>query len=264
VTDIQPPVDRRRRGPFKNVRGAFAGPGGKLLVIAPAVLALAAGVAIGHVTGTKTTKIVASSNSRAHTAGTVAPATAPVPSPGTPTDDASPGTTAPTGGGSGSVPGFTVGPGGTGTVSLVDLTPVSGAFQSAGDTSPVLNGKPQLLAIVQDLDYYNQTGDAAYNLGRHYLRFTGLLGIDDNSASSKLTPAVEIDGDGLKLATFTPTLGHPIKISVNVSGVLRIDIKWSDPGASISSNVVATLVLGNGQLTTVPGYHPSPSASPTG
>lgn len=153
---------------------------------------------------------------------------------------------------------------GIGTVNLTDLTPASTTFNDP-DKSPLLNGKAQLLAIstyvggntIGACGYL--TGDAAYNLGRNYTKFTALIGVDDTSADEKLDPAVEIDGDGLKLADYTPTLGHPAQVSVNVTNVLRLDIKYTDAGAACSVNY---LVVGNGLLSTVPGYTP-PAPSPT-
>jgi hypothetical protein len=152
---------------------------------------------------------------------------------------------------------------GIGTVNLTDLTPASTTFDDS-DTNPLLNGKLQVLAISEAI---GQTGDtclttngvAEYNLGRDYTKFTALIGIDDNSANQTLAPTVEIDGDGLKLALYTPTLGHPSQVSVNVTNVLRLDIKWTDPGATCTVNY---LVVGDGQLTTIPGYTP-PAPSPS-
>jgi hypothetical protein len=153
-------------------------------------------------------------------------------------------------------------PNSSGTELLLNLTPASGAFQSQ-DASPVLNGKAQKFAIDQDLQDYTTSGDLAYNLGRHYLHFTGLLGIDDNSPDGQVAPMIEIEGDGVKLATYTPTLGHPDQISLNVKGILRLDIRWINNESDDSGNVIGTLVLGDGQLTTVPGYVPPPPSSPS-
>lgn len=155
-------------------------------------------------------------------------------------------------------------PTGIGTVNLTDLVPASSTFTNP-DKSPLLNGKAQLLSISAyvGVNYFgscNQyTGDAAYNLGRNYTKFTAQIGVDDTSADEKLSPVVEVDGDGLKLATYTPTLGHPAQVSVNVTDVLRLDIKFTDTGAACSLNY---LVVGDGLLTTVPGYTP-PAPSPT-
>ncbi|GAA2000762.1 hypothetical protein GCM10009838_77950 [Catenulispora subtropica] len=149
---------------------------------------------------------------------------------------------------------------GVGTVSLVSLTPASGPWTSR-IANPMINGTLQQFFIDQDLPEVQSEGDIGYNLGRDYTRFTGQLGLDDNSPESTLHPSIEIDGDGLKLATFTPTLGHPAQVNIDVSGVLRLDIKYTSPHAQVSANTAGTLVLGNGQLTPVPGYHPPPPTS---
>jgi hypothetical protein len=152
----------------------------------------------------------------------------------------------------------TVGPNATGlnTVTLANLTAVSGAFDN-GDKTPVVNGQPQNAAVSSTIDscYGNgTTGDTQYNLGRDYTKLTAVLGVDDNSASQNAAPQVEIDGDGLKLGTWTPTLGKPVNISLNVTNVLRLDIKWTDPGVTCENYKPSYLVLGNGELTPVPGF----------
>jgi hypothetical protein len=209
----------RLRAALANARTAFAGPGGKVLAIVPAVAALLIGLIVGQSTGSTTIVSDSSDNgvSQQRPAATVT-VTAP-------TTGSSDGT------GSGSTGGATsaaAGQVGSGTVYLANMTAASGAFQS-NDATPVLNGKPQVLAISQDLGScsWGRSGDAGYNLGRDYTRFTGLLGLDDNSPDSKLDPTIEIEGDGLKLKTYTLTLGHPYRIDLNVSGVLRLDLVWS-------------------------------------
>ncbi len=253
---------------LSEAKGALASRGGKIVAVVPAAVALVVGLAVGSLSGgggsttvagpavtftrTVTSAAQPGGNAGGAGSGTVA------------ADSSSPDASA---SGSAGAGGFVSGPNGIGTVSLVNLTPVSGAFTS-NDTSPVLNGKPQLLAIsayvgVDPYGHCNyQSGDVAYNLGRDYTQFSALIGVDDNSQSSTLAPTVEIDGDGLKLNVYTPTLGHPVQVTLNVSGVLRLDIKWSDPAANCTN--AGYFVVGNGQLTTIPGYHPSPSASAAG
>ena len=153
------------------------------------------------------------------------------------------------------------GPATAGIVPLTDLTPASGTWQSH-DANPMLNGTLQQFAIIQDIPDENANGDVGYNLGRDYTKFTGLIGLDDNSPKSTLHPTIEIDGDGLKIATYTPTLGHPAQINLDVTGVLRLDIKYTSLDSNGYGNLAGILVLGNGQLTAVPGYHPpTPSSS---
>jgi hypothetical protein len=143
------------------------------------------------------------------------------------------------------------------TTALTSLTPVSGAFQST-DTSPALGGKPQRQAIVQDLGC-TASGDTQYNLAVGYSTFSAMVGLDDSSPDAKVDPTVEVDGDGRQLGTFTPTLGHPAQITLDVTGVLRMDIKWSYQRPvtypiPITCTPNAFLVVGSGQLGSVSGH----------
>lgn len=153
---------------------------------------------------------------------------------------------------------------GLGTVSLINLTPASGHFNN-GDTKPTLNGQAQTFAISDTISGscgYNgntSSNDVGYDLGRNYTKFTAVFGVEDVSPDETLAPQIEIDGDGLKLATYNPKLGHSAPATLNVTGVLRLDIKWSF--ANSQCGALGYLVIGNGQLTAVPGYHPSPAAS---
>jgi hypothetical protein len=154
---------------------------------------------------------------------------------------------------------------GADTVSLSTFTPVSGGFDNE-DSNPVVNGNSQLYALSAGIDGCNgdTTGDVQYNLGRDYTQFAALLGIDDNSPSQSAAPTVEIDGDGQKLGTWTATLGKPTTLTVNVTNVLRMDIKWTDPGLTCPNGIgQAFLVFGNGQLTPVPGYVATTPSSTT-
>ncbi|WP_194921811.1 hypothetical protein [Catenulispora rubra] len=260
-------------GPLDHVKKAWQTPGGKLLTIIPAVIALIVGGVLGmsvgggskntntvtpgptdFVTTTATTTAagaVPPPATSATSSGSAAGPTATVSS--TPTGTTPP--TSPTGSQSALVP-----PEG-GTVPLVDLAPVSGTWQSR-DASPMINGTLQQFVLVQDIPEVNTNGDVGYNLGRYYTKLTGVIGLDDNSAVATMHPTIEIDGDGLKLATFTPTLGHPAQISLNVSSILRLDIKYASLDSTGNYSTGTTLILANGQLTPIPGYHPpAPTSS---
>jgi len=256
-------------GALDHVKNAWRTPGGKLLTIVPAVVALIVGGVLGMSVGggSKTTNTVTPgptsfvTTTATTTAPGVAPSSAPSGASGAGPLATAPGTpagTAPASAADGSPnPSSTA----VGVVPLVDLTPAGGAWQSH-NASPMINGALQQFSIMQDIVEYNTNGDVGYNLGRYYTKFTGLIGLDDNSAKSTMHPTVEIDGDGLKIATFTPTLGHPAQINLNVSGVLRLDIKYTSLDSDNTNIPGTTLILGNGQLTTVPGYHPpAPSSS---
>ena len=258
-------------GALGHVKNAWQTPGGKLLTVVPAVLALIVGSLLGTAFGggSKTTRTVTPGPTSfvTTTATTTAGGGAGVAP--TSTDSSSSASASPTVSGTptGTTPASSptssqsaaVLPEG-GTVPLADLTPVSGAWQSR-DSNPMVNGTLQQFAIVQDVPEENTNGDVGYNLGRDYTKLTGLIGLDDSSARSTMHPTVEIDGDGLKLATFTPTLGHPAQINLNVNGILRLDIKYSSLDNTGYYTTGCSLILGNGQLTPVPGFHPTAPSS---
>jgi hypothetical protein len=229
-------------------------------LVACALVVLVAVFVAGRLTAPKSTTV---SNTAANIAGTPTAAGAIGA-----TQTTAPSSSIPSNTASRPAPGVgATGPGatGVGTVSLVNLTPVADGFDQ-GDKSPVLNGQAQVLALSASFDgcSYTHSGDAEYNLSRSFTLLTGLLGVDDNSADQSAAPTVEIDGDGSKLGAYTPTLGKPIQLSVNVTNVLRLTIKWSDPGiACVGNHELTYLVLGNGQLTTGPGYVATIQASAT-
>lgn len=253
-------------GAMDHVRAAWQMPGGKLLAAVPAVVALIVGGALGTTLGGGGgSKNTAAVTSPGQTDTVTVTGSEPATGPSSSLSGTSPAT--PTGTGTGTGPGSqtstspSTNPTQIGVVPLVDLTPASGAWQSR-NANPLLNGTLQQFSIIQDIPELNSNGDVGYNLGRDYTKFTGLIGLDDNSPKSTLHPTIEIDGDGLKIAAFTPTLGHPAQINLDVTGVLRLDIKYTSLEADGSDNTGGQLILGNGQLTTVPGYHPpAPSSS---
>ena len=226
----------------------------KIFMAVSLVLALGIGFYLGRTTAPKTTV----APTAAQTAGpvTASPTAGALPPTGGSTTAAASSTT----NAGGSAPDL-VNATGSGTVTLVSLAPVSGNFDNA-DKSPVLNGKAQLLAVSTDMGAEGgcttTTGETEYNLGRNYTQFSTLLGVDDNSSQENVAPTVEIDGDGLKLNVYTPTLGHDVQVTLNVTGMLRLDIKWSAPNVTCSTNY---LVLGNALLTSIPGYNPPPPTS---
>lgn len=247
---------------LQKVRDAWTLPGGKLLAAVPAAVALVAGLVIGTSLGGNSTTTVAVPGPTVYV--TASGAAASNPDTGASQDTGSSAATPTSSGAATDASGASgsaaanlpaPNPSQVGTVSLISLTPANGAWQSSNG-SPMINGTLQQFAIAEDLPDGNTNGDLGYNLGRDYTKFTGLLGLDDNSPMSSTHPSVEIDGDGLKIASYTPTLGHPAQININVTGVLRLDIKFTSPMSENIARPAATLVLGNGQLTTIPGYHP--------
>lgn len=245
-----------------HLRRAWVTISGKVIVVLSLTVSVGVGVTAGHyiMPATRTNAVVVSQPAPTTQPATPSPSTGPAIGGGSPTPSSS-ATSSPSSTAAAAT--------GTGTMSLVNLTPVSGGFDGSGDPSPSLNGAAQTLAIVDSMGgkfsgECKLSGTVGYNLGHNYTQLTGLLGIDDTSSDSKIAPTVQFLGDGLQLATFTPKLGHPVQLSLNVNAVLRLEIKWSLPTACVplgSNPPGGYLVIGNGSLATVPGY--LPSAAPT-
>jgi hypothetical protein len=262
---LQDAVPQQRTSSAGHLHAAWLTVGGKIMISFLALVALVAGVAIGHFILPAKTTTAATAALAPVQSQTTAPPTAPDSAPAVTDVTSSPSADAAADGASGAaVPGPNAT--GVGTVDLVNLTPATGAF-SSGDKDPTVNGQVQLLPLVQDVGCGNAvSGDIGYDLGRDYTNLSMLLGIDDESTVAGVSPTLEVDGDGVKLQLYTPTLGHPVNVSLNVTGVLRLDFHWSYQttlSCYYNSPAAGTIVFGNPQLTTVAGYRPSPPATPT-
>jgi serine/threonine protein kinase len=150
---------------------------------------------------------------------------------------------------------------------LTDLTPTSGQFSESGNSATTLSlsGHTQLYAVgVDGGGCGTTTGDIQYDLGSHFTTLSGLAGIDDTSPSATAQATVEFFGDSRKLASYSVSLGHPKQLKVTVTGVLRLDIRWTFSGLAANGCDRATMVLGAAQLTAAAGYNPQPSPTPSG
>lgn len=246
-----------------HLRRAWATVTGKAAVVLSLTVAVGVGVAAGHyiMPATRTNTVVVSLPAPTNRPATPPPTAGPTSDLGSPAPSSSSGPSL-----SSTAPAT-----GTGAMALANLTPVSGGFDGSGDPSPSLNGSAQTLALVDAMGgkfsgECKLSGTVSYNLGHNYTLLTGLLGIDDASPDGKIAPTVQFLGDGLSLATFTPKLGHPVQLSLNVGGVLRLEIKWSLPTACVplgSNPPGGYLVVGNASLATAPGYQPSVTSTPS-
>jgi hypothetical protein len=267
--------ESRTPAALQDIKTALSSPLGKAVAAGPAVIALVAGFVLGQATAGKTEPAAAPVTATTTVNTTVSTTTAAPAPPSASSPKATPGSTggtttspAATGSSTGaSTQPSAPDPTSVGTVTLTNLSPVLGKFTSRV-TAPMIDGKAVLASMTQDMGCVSPTtGDLGYDLGRNYTRLTIVLGVDDSSPISALAPTVEIDGDGLKLGTYTPTVGHPTPVTLSMSNVLRLDFKWADAAATCvpgTNQPAGTLVLGNGQLTTVPGYHPVLPTSPGG
>lgn len=139
---------------------------------------------------------------------------------------------------------------------LDEMAAVSGEWASSGSSTMAGTDYPH--ALSQSIDPYSSGGDTvSYNLGTYYRRFEAMVGQDDNSASSTDTALVEVFGDGRKLWSQTIAFGKPVKLDIEVTKVLRLDIKVNPA----QTDGDASIVLGDPRLLGLPGEVPSPSPS---
>ncbi|WP_460365998.1 NPCBM/NEW2 domain-containing protein, partial [Actinocorallia lasiicapitis] len=138
---------------------------------------------------------------------------------------------------------------------LADLSPTSGELYDTNDGEKyLLSGSVQPHALGAGGSCYNTERLVEYDLGSHYERLIGVVGIDDTSPNSKGKVNLEVYGDGTKLATLSATLGKPADLNVSMTGVLRLRFRWVMTDCAGR----ATFVLGNGQLVSADGYKPNP------
>jgi serine/threonine-protein kinase len=147
---------------------------------------------------------------------------------------------------------------------LADLTPTSGEIRSSTNAADLrLSGHPQLHAVGADGNGCSgETGTAEYDLGQHYTTLAGLVGLDDNSPGAKAQATLEVYGDQRKLKSYTVKLGSSRQLDVNVTGVLRLSLRWTFTGFNATYCEGATLVIGDGQFIAASGYVPPSTASP--
>lgn len=259
-SDKPPTQDEDAGRAVRKKTGPFGTRTGQLSVL---IVVLLVGLATGYVVrGSSTTTVVASSPTVTVVRSAPAPSSVGSSNPiGASSASTDPSIPTPTGS-AGALPGSVTATG-TGTVGLNDLKPVAGAFANA-DTNPMLNGQSQAIVLTDVIGTLSNScgitsNELDYNLGGHYTQLTAVVGVDDASPDQTVAPAVEVDGDGLRLGIFTPKLGHKVQVNLNVTGVLRLNIKWSVIGNGCSLR--GYLIIADGQLATVPGYRPSASAS---
>ncbi|WP_433337777.1 protein kinase domain-containing protein [Spirillospora sp. CA-294931] len=150
---------------------------------------------------------------------------------------------------------------------LDEQTPTSGEDELTTGTQAAnykLSGRPQLHAVgIEGSPCGDEKGAAEYDLGQNYKQLIGVAGIDDNSPAAKAQATIEFYGDSRKLKSITTTLGKFKDLDVDVTGVLRMTLRWTFSGGDASRCHGGTLVLGDAQLVAAAGYVPPGTGSPT-
>jgi hypothetical protein len=111
-------------------------------------------------------------------------------------------------------------PGGVVTTYLADLEPTQSSRLASTDEANI-NGK----TFVHNVLFYAccDPASADYDLGRHYRRLEATLGVTDE-APADARSTFEVFLDGRKAYTATAGLGKPARLSLDVTGVLRLHL----------------------------------------
>lgn len=146
---------------------------------------------------------------------------------------------------------------------IADLTPVEGGV--ATETANVSGQAYAHSVLLETCSDCTQGVSAGYDLGRHYQRLKGTLGLRDDAPSS-VNVKFEILADGRSLLAQTIALGQAVPVDVDVTGTLRLTLSVTVVNPSGSSNVYA--VFGDletlGAASEVPGYATSSTTTTTG
>jgi hypothetical protein len=120
-----------------------------------------------------------------------------------------------------------------------------------------VSGKDYTRSITQSIFWSDRPQSAGYDIGRGYREFRATAGIQDDSPSGS-TAKFQIYGDGRLLYDKTLTLGDSDEVSVDITGVLRLQL-WVTP----IQNSTFTGVWGDARLLGAQGEVPTPAAGDT-
>lgn len=142
------------------------------------------------------------------------------------------------------------------TAYVDEMTAISGEL---GSGPMDVTGKSMPHAMSSGICGNNSPASASYDLGKHYRRLMATLGQADNSTLSTAVGLVEIFADGRKVFAQNVPFGKTVKLDVDVTDVLRLDVKWRGTNCVNDWNSdSATLVFGDLRLLGVPGEVPIP------
>jgi serine/threonine-protein kinase len=147
-------------------------------------------------------------------------------------------------------------------VYLDEIRPVNGGwtYSDSGGTASMA-GKTYLHSLGAYVGDCSSPHSVEYNLSKGFRQVTATTAIDDNSENAETVAQLEIFADNRPVFSETVTLGTPVPITLDLSGVLRLKIQWSTVRGNCSDNVLA---LGEATLFGLPGEMPTESTEPTG
>jgi serine/threonine protein kinase len=147
------------------------------------------------------------------------------------------------------------------TVSRVPVATYLADIGSLGDgpsTQPVQISGTTYAHALSGQPYCNSSVTWEYDLGKSYRKLDGLVGLTDSSDSSA-TMRFEITADGRQVFATTAALGKPHRLSVDLTGVLRLQITTT---SLTCGNLNSSIAMGDPRLLGVPSEVPSASPTP--
>ena len=148
---------------------------------------------------------------------------------------------------------------------LADMTPVQDGNQPIQGSTVTMNGVDYAHAISAQLDC-SSTDTYQYDLGRHFRSLTSKVGLSDNSVNTAKV-LFEVIVDGRKVFSQNTTLGKPVALNVDVTGVLRLQVDATITNSCDSMGPSSTAVWADAELfgtpDEVPTATPTDSATPT-
>ncbi|MBV1855103.1 NPCBM/NEW2 domain-containing protein [Catellatospora tritici] len=111
----------------------------------------------------------------------------------------------------------------TGGAYLADLPIVGGCC--GGRAAVTLSGVEYPTSFVINTGYSRLDGsDAEFNLGGKGSRLIAMVGVDDSENARGIKVDLTFYGDDRTLKAVTVSLTHPVKVNINVSGVIRLRV----------------------------------------
>ena len=147
---------------------------------------------------------------------------------------------------------------------LADMTPVANGGYGVQTDSVTMNGTPYAHAVSMPLGTCSTQVSAQYDLGRHYRTLTAKVGLADSSDNTA-TVLFDVVVDGRKVYSKSTVLGKPLPLTIDVTGVLRLEID-----ATLTNNTQqnclnnsSTAVWADADVLGVPDEVPTPTDSTT-
>lgn len=115
------------------------------------------------------------------------------------------------------------------------------------------NGQTYAHSLAAHMSYYGDQAKSSYNLGRHYRRLVGTLGLSDTTEDPKAKISFEVFADGRKVFDKTVPFGSTVELDLDVTNVLRLEVV----NGKIALDGAGLAVWGDLHLLGVPGEVPT-------